>query len=55
MLQAVVENAGLEGRFAHVISVDDAKIYKPRAAVYQLAVRKLTVNRKDVAFVVSVQ
>jgi FMN phosphatase YigB (HAD superfamily) len=35
------------------ISVDEVKIYKPRAAAYQLAVRKLGVNRKDVAFVSS--
>ncbi len=37
MLRAVVESTGLEGIFAHVISVDEAKIYKPRAAAYQLA------------------
>jgi 2-haloacid dehalogenase len=53
MLRAVVKNAGLGGMFTHVISVDEVKIYKPRAAAYQLAVRKLGVNRKDVAFVSS--
>jgi 2-haloacid dehalogenase len=53
MLRAVLKSNGLEGIFAHVISVDEAKIYKPRAAAYQLAVRKLALNKKDVAFVSS--
>ncbi len=53
MLRAVVKSAGLEGIFAHVISVDEVKIYKPRAAAYQLAVRKLGVDRKDIGFVSS--
>jgi 2-haloacid dehalogenase len=53
MLQAVVESAGLERRFAHVISVDEVKTYKPNAAPYQLALRKLGVDRKDIGFVSS--
>jgi 2-haloacid dehalogenase len=53
MLQAVVESAGLQGTFAHVISVDEVKTYKPSPAAYQLAVRKLGLDRKDIGFVSS--
>jgi 2-haloacid dehalogenase len=53
MLQAVVESAGLGGTFAHVISVDEVSTYKPSAAAYQLPVRKLGVDRKDIGFVSS--
>jgi 2-haloacid dehalogenase len=53
MLRAVLKRAGVDGLFAHVISVDDVKIYKPSAAAYQLAVRKLGVSGKDIAFVSS--
>ena len=50
MLNAVVENAGLRGFFSHVISVDEVKTYKPNPAVYELAVRKLGLDKKDIAF-----
>ena len=40
MLNAVVKNAGLEGMFAHVISVNEVKIFKPSPKVYQLAPEK---------------
>jgi len=53
MLNAVVENAGLKGVFAHVISADEVKIYKPAPAVYQLAVKKLGVERPNIGFVSS--
>ena len=53
MLEQVVKNAGLEGIFAQVISVHEVKIYKPSAAAYQLAVRKLGVERADIGFVSS--
>jgi 2-haloacid dehalogenase len=53
MLRAAVKHAGLEGIFAHVISVDEVKIYKPSAAAYQLAARKLGVNATDIGFVSS--
>jgi len=53
MLQAVVKSAGLAGIFAHVISVDEVRTYKPSAEAYELAVRKLLVDRKDIGFVSS--
>ena len=37
MLDSVVRNAGLEGRFQHVLSVDEVRTYKPNPTVYQLA------------------
>lgn len=33
----LLERAGLDGQFAHIISVDAAKQFKPRAEVYRLA------------------
>ena len=30
MLDSVVRNAGLEGRFQHVLSVDEVRTYKPQ-------------------------
>jgi 2-haloacid dehalogenase len=53
MLKAAVESAGLQGVFAHVISVDEVKIYKPARAVYQLAVKKLGVEKGRIGFVSS--
>ena len=35
------------------MSVDEVKIYKPSAAAYQLAARKLGVNATDIGFVSS--
>ena len=43
MLAAAVENAGLKGVFADVISVDEVKIYKSSPLVYGLASRHLAV------------
>jgi 2-haloalkanoic acid dehalogenase type II len=40
MLHAVVESAGLEGTFTHIISVDEVKIFKPAPVVYELQSRK---------------
>jgi 2-haloacid dehalogenase len=53
MLQAVVESAGLRGTFVHIISVDEVRTYKPSPAAYQLAVRKLGVDKTDIGFVSS--
>lgn len=53
MLDEVVRNAGLDGVFSNVISVDEVKTYKPSAAAYQLAVRKMGVERGDIGFVSS--
>jgi 2-haloacid dehalogenase len=53
MLLAVVENAGLTGFFAEIISVDQLKIYKPVMDVYQLAPDKLGVEKEEILFVTS--
>src|SRR5208283_2444542 len=45
MLSAVVENAGLTGVFAHVLSVHAVKIYKPSPAAYQLAATRTKLER----------
>ena len=53
MLESVVQNAGLESRFHHVLSVDEVRIYKPHPTVYQLAEKHLGVQRKEIGFVSS--
>lgn len=51
MLETVVRNAGLQGRFAHLLSVDEVRIYKPSPRAYQLAAEKLRVDPAAVAYV----
>jgi 2-haloacid dehalogenase len=53
MLNAVVESAGLQSVFSHVISVDEVRIYKPAPAVYELAVKKIGVEKGNIGFVSS--
>jgi 2-haloacid dehalogenase len=53
MLNGVVQNAGLEGRFQHILSVDEVCTYKPNPIVYQLAEKHLGVQRKEIGFVSS--
>ncbi|MBE7549969.1 MAG: haloacid dehalogenase type II [Anaerolineales bacterium] len=53
MLEPLVSNAGLQGTFAHVISVDELKIYKPSPQVYRLAVDKLGLEAQAIGFVSS--
>ncbi len=53
MLEKVVKNGGLEPAFSHVISVDEVKTYKPSAAAYQLAVKKMGVPAANIGFVSS--
>ncbi len=53
MLDSVVRNAGLEGRFQHVLSVDLVRIYKPSPVVYQLAENRLGIRREEIGFVSS--
>ena len=53
MLGAVVRNAGLNGTFSAVISVDEARTYKPSPAVYQLAPDRLGLSRSEIGFVSS--
>jgi 2-haloacid dehalogenase len=53
MLGAVVANAGLDGVFDEVISVDEVKIYKPSPRVYALVPQRFGVDASAVAFVSS--
>lgn len=53
MLSAVVEHSGLGDVFAHVLSVQAAKIYKPSPAVYQLAATRTKLERGAIGFVSS--
>jgi len=51
MLDPLVEQSGLQ--LDLVLSVDEAKVYKPAPAVYELAVKKLKVPKQDIGFVSS--
>src|SRR5713226_3489610 len=51
MLKAAVESAGLKGVFARILSVDDAKIYKPSPRVYHLAPQKLRLATSAIGFI----
>jgi 2-haloacid dehalogenase len=53
MLESVVRNAGLEGRFQRVLSVDAIRTYKPSPSVYQLAETHLGLRREEIGFVSS--
>lgn len=53
MLQGVVDNAGLKGAFSQIISTDEAKTYKPNPAAYELAVRRLGLDKSHIGFVSS--
>jgi 2-haloacid dehalogenase len=53
MLDSVVRSAGLEGRFQHILSVDEVHVYKPSPVVYQLAETHLGIQREEIGFVSS--
>jgi 2-haloacid dehalogenase len=51
MLEPLVAHSGL--KFDAVLSVEELKVYKPAPEVYELAVRKLHVERENIGFVSS--
>jgi 2-haloacid dehalogenase len=53
MLAPLVKNAGLEGRFTHVISADARRVYKPSPRVYQLGPDTLGLPAASIGFVSS--
>jgi 2-haloacid dehalogenase len=53
MLAAAVRSSGLEGRLAHVLSVDAVRTYKPSPAVYELGTRAFGLPPSDILFVSS--
>ncbi len=50
MLAAAVKSADLEGLLDAVLSVEEAGVYKPHPRVYQLAVDRLAVPARSIAF-----
>ena len=53
MLESAVRNAGLAGRFEHILSVDEVRVYKPSPIVYELAEKHLGIQRSQIGFVSS--
>jgi 2-haloacid dehalogenase len=51
MLEAALGAAGLRARFAHVLSVDAVRTYKPAPAVYALAEQAFGLPRERLLFV----
>ena len=51
MLQAAVENAGLDQMLEAVISIEEAAVYKPDPRTYQLAVDHMGVDPENICFV----
>ncbi len=53
MLNAAVDSAGIGRHLSHVISIEDAGIFKPAPVVYQLAVDRLGVAANEICFMSS--
>jgi|SRR6059036_2532036 2-haloacid dehalogenase len=53
MLGAVIEHNRLTGALAHVISVDEVRVFKPSPRVYRLAPERLGMPPESIAFVSS--
>ncbi len=53
MLHSAVSNAGLDGLFDAVFSVEEVGVYKPHPSVYRLAVERLGVEAEQVCFLSS--
>lgn len=52
-IRSVVAASGLVLRFKHLISADDAQIFKPHGSVYMLAEQQLSCDRSELLFVSS--
>lgn len=53
MLAPAIAHAGLGDFLDHVLSVEEAGVYKPHTRVYQLAVDRLAVPPQEIAFISS--
>lgn len=53
MLEAAVRSSGLTGVFAHVLSVDAVRVYKPSPHVYELGTRAFGLTAHEILFVSS--
>jgi 2-haloacid dehalogenase len=50
MQRACVHGSGLDDVFDHLLSTDDAGVFKPAPHAYQLAVRSMGLGRGEIAF-----
>ena len=50
MLEAATGSAGIADLFDHVLSVEEAGVFKPHPRVYRLAVDRLGVEAGQIAF-----
>ena len=50
MLESAVRNAGLDGVFELVMSVEEVGVFKPDPMVYQLAVERLGLSAAAISF-----
>jgi 2-haloacid dehalogenase len=50
MLEALLNNSGLQAEFDAVLSVDAVKIYKPAPPVYELVLQHVRVTREEIGF-----
>lgn len=53
MLQAALRSAGLGGRFAHALSTDAVRTFKPDPRAYRMAIEVLKTPRERILFVPS--
>eukprot|EP01036_Dinobryon_divergens_P026861 gene26861-35553_t len=53
MLNTVVESNGLKPYLDKVVSVDDARLYKPAPQAYDLLLKEFLVEKEDILFVTS--
>jgi len=51
MLDAAIQNSGLEGLFEHVLSADRVQTYKPAPRAYQMGLDALRLKREEIGFV----
>ena len=53
MLEAAVTSSGLAGKFTHILSADQVKVYKPDPRVYALVPAALGLPKEEIVFVSS--
>jgi 2-haloacid dehalogenase len=53
MLEALVDSAGIAGRFAAVVSCDQVQCYKPEPACYALVEPALQISKQEILFISS--
>jgi 2-haloacid dehalogenase len=53
MLEAAVASSGLAGKFTHILSADQVKVYKPDPRVYALVPAALGLPKAEIVFVSS--